>query len=209
MSEATIKMELERWKGYSAYEVAKNNGFNGTEKEWLEQLGASMNITVNGRQVDDTGNITVTAEHILTVEEGQKTVQQKLEEKFEAADLVQDASVGGEDKPLSAAAGKALNAKTSKKAEVHIQEVTLPIASWEQDGEIYGQSVEVAGVTLDKSKTAVIASPVENRENEEAYVHAEVRASAQGDGVVVFTCTQVPLVDIAVNVMVVVLGVGE
>lgn len=187
MSEQEIRLELERWKGYSAYEVAKQNGFNGTEKEWLESLGAATNVTVNNRQVDDTGNITLTAEHIMMVEEGQITVNQKI------------ANVEKEtEEKIQAAAGH--------KAQVLTQKVTIPAASWEQDGEIYGQSVAVQGVTADADKTTVIASPPADRTMEEEYIGCEVRASAQGDGVVVFTCTDKPEADLVANVMVVVLG---
>lgn len=186
MTEKEIRLELEKWRGDSAYEVAKKNGFNGTEKEWLEELGAATNVTVNRRQVDDSGNITLTAEHITMVDEGQITVKQKIE------------SVEGEVDDAVAFAGT--------KAKVLTQTVTLPAASWEQDEEIYGQSVSVTGVTANASETSVIVTPTTNREIEEVYTDCEVRASAQGDGVVVFTCTDKPDVDLQANVMVVILG---
>lgn len=193
MSEQEIKLELERWKGYSAYEVAKNNGFNGTEKEWLEQMGAATNITVNGRQVDDMGNITLTAEHITMVDEGQITVKQKIDNvEKETEEKVQSAT-----------------AYAGTKAKVLTQKVTLPAASWEQEGEIYGQSVEVTGVTIDVNKTSVIVTPPANRELEEVYTDCAVRASAQGDGVIAFTCMDLPDIDLEANVMVVILGTAE
>lgn len=190
MTEKEIRLELEKWRGYSAYEVAKKNGFNGTEKEWLEELGAATNITVNERQVDDEGNITLTAEHITMVDEGQITVKQKIESiEEELEETAQSAQ-----------------AYASTKARVLTQTVTLPAASWEADEDIYGQSVSVTGVTANTSETSVIVTPTTNREMEEVYTDCEVRASAQGNGVVVFTCTDAPDVDLQANVMVVILG---
>jgi len=211
MNEKEVRVQLERWKGYSAYEVAVRNGFNGTEKEWLEQLGGNINVTVNGRVVDDTGNITVTAEHMTVLEEGQITVAEKLNEltneKFDADDLVQDVSTAETDKPMSAAAGKEVDKKAERKAEIFAQTALLPLSAWEQEGEIYGQSVEVEHITIDKNKTSAIVSPPADRTMEEVYLDCQVRAAAQGDNVIVFTCTDLPDIDLEANVMVVVQGV--
>lgn len=197
MNEKEIRLELEKWRGYSAFEVAQQNGFNGTEKEWLDQLGAATNITVNDRQVDDSGNITLTAEHIMMVEEGQISIAQKVN------------NIGTETEERVTAAKNEIAAIANVKAQVLTQTAALPVDSWEQDGEIYGQSVGVTGVTIDKNKTSVIVSPPTDRAMEEEYLKCEVRASAQGDGILVFTCTDMPEVDIEANVMVVILGVND
>ena len=42
-------------RGYSAYEVAVQNGFKGTEKEWLESLKGEAELFVKD---DGEGNIT-------------------------------------------------------------------------------------------------------------------------------------------------------
>lgn len=58
MNEPKIRVELDRWRGYSAYEVAVQNGYTGTQKEWLEDLkGGAIQITVNGKVVDTDGDI--------------------------------------------------------------------------------------------------------------------------------------------------------
>lgn len=211
MNEKEVRVQLERWKGYSAYEVAVRNGFNGTEKEWLEHLGGNINVTVNGRVVDDTGNITVTAEHMTVLDEGQITVAEKLNEltneKFDAEDLVQDVSTAETDKPMSAAAGKAVDKKAERKTETYAQKVALPVAKWEKDGEIYGQSVAVEHITIDQNKTSAIVSPPTDRTMEEVYLDVQVRAAAQGDGVLVFTCIEKPEIALEANVMVIVQGV--
>lgn len=203
-----IKVQLDKWRGYSAYEVAKNNGFNGTEKEWLESLGAATNITVNERQVDDTGNITLSAEHIPLVENGQKTVAEELKEKFDAGDLVQDAATGGTETPLSAEAGKMILAEAKAKTTTIMQRVTIPAAGWEQDGDIYGQSVAVEGITADEDKTGAVVTPTPIREMMEEWNFCEVQASAQGDGVIVFTATDLPEQDLTANILIVDSGVS-
>ena len=47
-----MKMHLQSWRGYSAYEIAVHNGFEGTEAEWLESLKGTNGQTtsVNGVQ---------------------------------------------------------------------------------------------------------------------------------------------------------------
>lgn len=60
-----MTMDVNSWRGYSAYEVAVNNGFQGTEAEWLESLNGNDGKTtsVNGvEQVD--GAITITGKDI-------------------------------------------------------------------------------------------------------------------------------------------------
>ena len=44
---AEIRVELERWKGYSAYEIAVQHGFVGTEAEWLNYLRGDNMEAVN------------------------------------------------------------------------------------------------------------------------------------------------------------------
>ena len=33
-----MSMNLQTWRGYSAYEIAVQNGFEGTQEEWMESL---------------------------------------------------------------------------------------------------------------------------------------------------------------------------
>lgn len=47
--------------GKSAYEVAQENGFTGTEKEWLD----SLNGTLNGSIDDVTSNMDLLSMYIL------------------------------------------------------------------------------------------------------------------------------------------------
>ena len=61
-----IKMQLETWRGYSAYEIAKKDGFAGSEQEWLASLkGRDGGVArVNGIDHDADGNVALTAENV-------------------------------------------------------------------------------------------------------------------------------------------------
>jgi len=57
----SIKMHLQSWRGYSAYEIAVQNGFEGTEAEWLQSLKGldGQTSSVNGVSQFE-GNIELT-----------------------------------------------------------------------------------------------------------------------------------------------------
>ncbi len=83
-----LKMEVQRFRGESAYEVAVRNGFEGTEAEWLASLHASSG-TVNGIGPDETGDIKLRAGDIpMSAEENADTVDEainKVKGKADAA----------------------------------------------------------------------------------------------------------------------------
>ena len=64
------------------------------------------------------------------------------------------------------------------------------------------QTVTVAGVTADVTKTDVFASPDPGDENYAAYVECGVRPFAQMEGAVTFKCEDVPGINLTVNVAV-------
>lgn len=74
----TIDMEMDEWRGYSAYEVAVHNGFKGTEEEWLAQLhGRDGGVaSVNGVTHDETGNVKLTSGNMPVSETDNRTLQQ-------------------------------------------------------------------------------------------------------------------------------------
>jgi len=82
MSGREITLELDEWRGYSAYEVAVRNGFEGTEEEWLAQLhGRDGGVaTVNGVAHDDAGNVAITAGNIPVSEGDTRTMQEVTED---------------------------------------------------------------------------------------------------------------------------------
>lgn len=194
-SSGSISLQLNDYRGLSAYEIAVQNGFDGSETEWLASLkgepgAAGDQITVNRKRAVD-GNVSVNGTDIYLYAGMQdKTVTQAIEQEAEAREAV--------------------NKTANAKAEIYSQKVSLPAANWEQDGDIHGQSVDVDRITADENKTAALVTPPADREMAEAYLEAQVRAAAQGDGVIAFTCTELPEIDLEANVMVVVLGVpGE
>lgn len=60
-----MALDLQSWRGYSAYEIAVQNGFEGTLQEWLDSLHGSDGKTtsVNGI-VQENGNVTLTGADI-------------------------------------------------------------------------------------------------------------------------------------------------
>ena len=208
---AAIEMQLSSWRGYSAYEIAKQQGFEGTEAEWLESLKgekgeASDDLTVNNKAPVD-GNITIRATDIyMQPALATETVAQAIEKRLLKEEIVDGLDSEEAAKALSAAQGRVLAQQIAPKAQVITHKALLPAASWTQEGELYTQSADVEGVTIDVNKTSVIVSPPTDRAMEEMYLECAVRAGAQGDGVLVFTCTELPGIDLEANVMVVILG---
>lgn len=76
--EESLSSQITLFRGYSAYEIAIQHGFEGSEAEWLASLHATS-ATVNGQSRDQDGNITLTAGHIpVSSEAGAETVAQRL-----------------------------------------------------------------------------------------------------------------------------------
>ena len=77
-----MKMQLEKWRGYSAYEVAVQNGFKGTESEWLASLNGRDGgvATVNGVGHDALGNVLLTAENVPAKKTEQRTLGEVVDE---------------------------------------------------------------------------------------------------------------------------------
>ena len=101
---ATIQMQLDSWRGYSAYEIAVKNGFEGTEEEWLESLkgapGADVSVvTVNNKEAVD-GNITIRATDIYVEAGLPKTVAQALQECMSTDIIVDSLESDEKDKVL-------------------------------------------------------------------------------------------------------------
>lgn len=203
LSGNNLSMQLNDYRGLSAYEVAVKNGFEGNEKEWLASLKGEPGtdgdfITVNHKKSVD-GNISVNGTDIyLYPGMSTPTVAGKIEELVDDLSETNDAVI----KAQSAA---------DRKAEIFTYIVDLPATSWIQDPEtlLYSQSVAVNNITSDTDETSACVAPPTDRATEEKYNDCAVRASSQGDGSLVFTCTDLPDVDLNANVMVVVLGVSE
>jgi len=60
-----MRMNLSDYRGLSAYEIALNNGFEGTEAEWLASLNGTDGKTTSVNGVSQVnGNVTLTGEKI-------------------------------------------------------------------------------------------------------------------------------------------------
>lgn len=83
-------------------------------------------------------------------------------------------------------------------SKINTVSVTLYSYHW-TDNE---QTVNVADVTADETKTDVIAAPWHGEKNTVEYTTRNVRAIKQMDNCVTFKCDTVPTIDLAVNVMI-------
>ncbi|MBR3873318.1 MAG: hypothetical protein IKJ26_04015 [Clostridia bacterium] len=210
MQTDTIHMKLNTWRGYSAYEIAVQNGFEGSQSEWLESLkgadGASVtDWTVNNKAPVD-GNITLRAGDIPLQPGLAATVADALGNVLTAESIADSLSVNDPAMALSAAQGKKLHGMMTK---VFRQEATLKTSGWTLNAEngLYEQTVQVEGVTLDAEKSCVIASPSSDRTVREAYIDADVLAASQHNGAVVFTAAALPSIALVVSIVTIVPGV--
>ena len=60
-----MTMNLQSWRGYSAYEIAVQNGYDGTPQQWLESLRGQDGTTTSVNGVpQENGNVTLTGADI-------------------------------------------------------------------------------------------------------------------------------------------------
>lgn len=96
-----INLELLEWRGYSAYEIAVQNGFVGTEEEWLASMhGRDGGVSsINGIKHDEAGNVAITSGNIPVSENDPRTMEQVTESidvLTGAIDVTEDAlDIGG------------------------------------------------------------------------------------------------------------------
>lgn len=206
-----IKVQLDSWRGYSAYEVAVQNGFKGTQKEWLESLsGGTLQITVCGKSVDASGNIVLYAGDILMAEGAMNTIASKMEaletDKLEKADVVDSLESTDGQKALSAKQGNVLHAAVLKKAEAAFAVITIPAVGWSGDGPY---TVEVPVLGLKAGSAAVLSDYPDGGANEEAYRQYECKLVAINEDSVTIRAAEKPTQEVKANLLVIVPGVDE
>lgn len=77
-ADAALTADIAAYQGYSAYEIALQHGFEGTESQWLASLHAAS-ATVNGQARDESGNIPLHAGQIPASDQADApTVAQRL-----------------------------------------------------------------------------------------------------------------------------------
>lgn len=202
-----VKVELENWRGYSAYEVAVKNGFNGTEKEWLEHLNGGITVTVNNKVSGTDGNIEVLASDILLVEEGQITVKKKLDdlqaEKFDSAKIVNNLTTEDEGYVLDARQGEKLKAAIDNLT--HALKAKLLQNGW-SDTEPYMQTLEAPGVLeSDEPIIDVDTSGATTMDEMESLNEAwsMILGATASENTVIVAFSDVPDIDIPIKIKVV------
>lgn len=194
---AQITMDMQTWRGYSAYEIAVQNGFEGTEEEWLASLKGergddAATLTVNRKDAVDK-NITLYGTDIQVQSGSTRTIAQTMENMVTSDVVVDTLDSDDTTKPLSAAAGARLAAAIAGMARMSTHQVTLPAANWNDDNQ---QTVDLTGVTADQV-LIITAAPG----SYEAYTDAVVWCSAQGDNTLTFSAKYTPSVDVDANIL--------
>lgn len=212
--DGSLNMKMHDYRGLSAYEIAVQNGFKGTETEWLASLKgepgkAGDTITVNRKRAVD-GNISVNATDINRRAGAEETVAEVLDrlEKSQTTGLttdsiVNDLTTGGANKVLSAEMGALLNVR---KPEVFWVQVEAPIGNWGGEGP-YTRDITLEGVLADSNVCSIMYTPTV--ENEEAFIDANLRVIAQKTDALTIRVDAIPETAIPFNVMVTVLKSRE
>jgi hypothetical protein len=212
--DGSINMTMHDYRGLSAYEIAVQNGFKGTEVEWLASLKgepgkAGDTITVNRKRAVD-GNISVNATDINRRAGESESVAEVIDriEKAQTTGLTADAIVndlntGGANKLLSAEMGALLNVR---KPELFWARVEAPIGNWEGEGP-YTRDITLEGVLADSNACSIMYTPTV--ENEEAFIDANLRVIAQKTDALTIRVDEIPEAAIPFNVMVTVLKSRE
>lgn len=213
--DGTLTMGLNDYRGLSAYEIAVQNGFKGTEQEWLDSLKgppgkAADTVTVNKKRAVD-GNISVNGTDINIRAGEKRTVAEAIDELektqqetgLKHSDIVNDLVTGGESKVLSAEMGALLQ---HTKPDVFWAEVQIPIGNWDGDGP-FTRDVALEGVLANSNTCGIIYTP--DVEHEEAFLSHGVRVIAQKDDALTVRVDAIPTEAFPMNVLVLILRVRE
>lgn len=199
MEEQGIRLELEKWRGLSAYEVAVQNGFNGTQSEWLESLaGGTLQITVCGKNVGTDGNIVLYANDILMEDGALNTVKTKMEaieEQLNAPEETLSIAKGGTGATTAAQARASLGITPANIGAAVKKTATAALAAGSWSGG--RQTVSVSGVT---ASNAVIVTPAPA--SYVAWSECMVRCTAQAGGTLTFAAEDTPDVALTANVLI-------
>lgn len=209
--DGSLTMDLNDYRGLSAYEIAVKHGFVGSEEEWLKSLKgepgkAADALTVNKKRPVD-GNISVNGSDINLRAGVSKTVADAIEEisntqqesGLKVSDIVNDLTTGGDKKVLSAEMGARLE---HTKPEVFWAEVEIPIGNWSGEGP-YTRDLSITGILADSNLCAIQYSATVD--SEDAFIAANLRVVAQKDDALTVRVDEIPSAPFPVNVMVTIL----
>lgn len=204
----SLTMDLNDYRGLSAYEIAVKHGFVGSEEEWLKSLKgepgkAADSLTVNKKRPVD-GNISVNGSDINIRAGVSKTVAEAIEEisstqqetGLKVSDIVNDLTTGGDKRVLSAEMGARLE---HTKPEGFWAEVEIPIGNWSGEGP-YTRDLSISGVLAASNLCAIQYSATVD--SEEAFNASGLRVIAQKDDAITVRVDSIPTVAFPINVMV-------
>ncbi len=157
-----ITTKIETYRGYSAYEIAVQHGFEGTEEDWLASLHASAG-KVNGVGPDKDGNITVYAGNIQMDAKDPKTVEQTVQE---------------------------MNTAIGQKAVTAFYTATLTAAGWTGSAAPYVQEAVVEGLLGSDSPIVAVSMASATTANYEAISESWTNVSTidAGNGKITAKC---------------------
>lgn len=143
--DANMNAEADTYRGYSAYEIAVQHGFEGTESDWLASLHASAG-TVNGKSQDEQGNILLYAIDILmNGDPAAVSIASKITAILNEVALKADASE--------------MSTELGKKAVTAYYTATLTASGW-SSAKPYMQEISIAGIQ--SSDTPIVDVSMEN-----------------------------------------------
>lgn len=207
----SLRMNLNDYRGLSAYEIAVQNGFTGTETEWLASLkgepGKSADgITVNRKRPID-GNISVTGADINLSPGSPETVAAVVESIRNGQNngltkeaIVNDLTTGGADKALSAEMGKQLN---RTKPNVFWVAAQIPTTEWIGVRAPYSRDIRLDGVLSNSAQCAVQYSPAVGAD--ELFADVGLRVTGQKADALTVQVKKVPTSAFDINVYVTIL----
>lgn len=206
--DGSLTMDLNDYRGLSAYEIAVKHGFVGSEEEWLKSLKGDPGkdadaLTVNKKRPVD-GNISVNGSDINLRAGVSKTVAEAVEEisstqqesGLKVSDIVNDLTTGGDKKVLSAEMGARLE---HTKPEVFWAEVEIPIGNWSGEGP-YTRDLPISGVLAASNMCAIQYSATVD--SEEVFNASGLRVIAQKDDAITVRVDSIPTAAFPINVMV-------
>lgn len=233
MPDGKLKLKAESVRGYSAYEIAVQKGYIGTEEEWLASLHGD-GVTVNGKGIDALGDIKINSVDV-PYDGGMTTVKDKIdgldggfdELSQEVDDLTAD--VGnklGTDKVYNgldkAEAGFALDARQGveladridEKADATALTALQTVVDGKASVKTLALSLSVAGwgggttqsITASGVETGSIVIVTPSPSSYVAYGNATIRCTAQSTNSLTFTCSTTPTAAIGVNVLILTAG---
>ena len=210
--DGSMHINMNDYRGPSAYEIALKNGFEGTEAEWLESLkgppGADGDaITVNRKKAVD-GNVTVNATDIPIAAGSAVTVAKKLDELsgggwLTGDAIVNDLATGGTTKVLSAEQGVVLN---RTKTHGFAASVEIPMGNWNGDGP-YTRDINLAGVSANATACHVIMTY--DPAYREQFIAHDVMTVAQKKDAITVQVETIPEAGFPANVLVLFTGPDE